>query len=175
MANVTDSEQTWIMDLQRDPRRDFLEQVGEVMAALLTELRKFPPEGNPSLSEFPHGSCSVTSWVIGSMLRDLGFGDWTLVSGMEDAEENLWNFPQSHVWLELRENEITHFSLDATAGQFSEWKNGPFAAKGESTLALRFSCKIGETLISQPEGWHSDEYHARPLEYVRRSIFGSDI
>lgn len=159
--------------LQRDPERDFAGQASEVMIAALAALRTFPAEGNYWLRHFPRESCELASWVVGSMLLELGYGDWTLVAGLIDSDEGLTLRSGGHAWLELRvESEIV-FSLDATANQFSEWAIEPFVVAGRSPLARFFTLNRRQNLISQPLEWHLDRFHMPPLTHVRNAFDSS--
>lgn len=162
------------MSLQHDPKRDFAEQVSEVMTASIAALRAYPSEGNYWLLYFPRESCELASWVVGSMLLELGFGDWTLVSGMIDSEDGLTHRSGSHVWLELREEGEVAFSLDATADQFPEWAAAPFVLAGLSPLAQFFTMSRRQNLISQPLEWHLDKFHAPPLAHVRGLVLACE-
>ncbi len=155
------------MTLQFDPNEDFAEQVRAVMTATLDALRDCPSEGNYWLLHFPRESCELASWVLGSMLLELEYGDWTLVSGMIDSEGGYTDRRGSHVWLELRQGDEVLFSVDATADQFPEWASHPFVASGASSLARYFRDSRRWNLISQPLEWHLDKFHQPPLEYVR--------
>lgn len=138
------------------------------MHAVLEALRTFPSEDNPCLRDFPRGSCSVASFVIGSVFRERGLGDWTLVAG-EGADEATGDY-RTHVWLELRENGETLFTLDATAHQFPQWASGPLVVRGESPLARYFAVRRDEAPVSRPFERMGDAHHLRPLEYVRRKL-----
>ncbi|WP_159068815.1 hypothetical protein [Nocardiopsis alba] len=158
------------MDLRRDMHRDICEQTFDVMTSVLSKLRTFPAEDNYWLRDFPRGSCSVASWAVGSILRELGFGDWTLISGAADQMEDAQGWSPTHVWLELREDGRTLFSLDATADQFPQWESEPFVVEGESPLGQHFFLSRQETLVSQPWERMRDPLHTLPLEHVRRSL-----
>lgn len=158
------------MSLYRNPTRDFTEQVSEVMAAAIAALRGYPSEGNYWLLHFPRESCELASWVVGSLLLELGFGDWTLVSGTIDSEQGLTHRSGSHVWLELRSDDEVAFSADATADQFPEWAGQPFVVHGPSPLARFFTMDRRQNLISEPLEWHLDRFHAPPLAHVRDSV-----
>jgi len=80
-----------------------------------------------SLENFPIGSCSDASTLLGTYLKDNGFGDFHLVKGRRGEGAGL----ETHFWLE-KENLI----VDITADQFdgikediiitstdSEWHN----------------------------------------------------
>lgn len=76
--------------LRRDLDCDFEEQIIEVMHEVIGALREYDGRAeNYWLKNFPHGSCNVTSWVIGSLLLELGYedyGQWFLVSRWSDRK-----------------------------------------------------------------------------------------
>lgn len=158
------------MDLNRDPHGEFTVQVMNLANLSVQALRRYPAEGNYWLANFPQESCEVTSWVVGSILRDHGYGDWTIVSGMTSPDQSPKAPHRRHVWLELRNGRVIQYSLDLTAQQFPELATEPLFTPGHSPIAHNFSLNRRHNPISRPRPWHLDRFHTPPLEFVREQL-----
>lgn len=158
---------------QYDPTAGFAEQVETLWRATIAALLTYPDrDQNYWLKSFPRESCELSAWVIGSMLLDYEYGDWTLVCGSIDTDKSTSRRTGAHAWLELRDQGQVCFSLDATADQFPEWCTEPFLVEGASLLTHHFTDNYRASLISEPLEWHRDRFHLPPLEFVRASIRG---
>lgn len=164
------------MSLQRNLERDYAEQINEVMHATIAALQGYDAAGNIWLRDFPRGSCNVTSWLLGTILLELGYetyGQWVLVSRLTDREQDLI-YDVSHVWLELRDRDRAIYSVDPTAHQFPEWAPEPFVVEGESPLAQYFASKVSEKLVRHTHSRETDQLFLQPLAHVRARILASE-
>ena len=153
-----------------DSRLDFESQVEVVWHSAVDSLLQFPQRSeNGFLMQFPGGSCELASWVIGQLLLQLGFGDWTLVFGANDTDvrpELGWG---GHEWLEYTAGDGQHYTLDATAHQF-EWIPAPFFIRGPSPLRAIYTTSRREHLSSEMPAWFKHDLFARPLAHVRAQL-----
>lgn len=155
-----------------DPALDFEEQVTGVWKAAVECLLRFPErEQNFWLQQFPVGSCELTSWIIGRLLLQLGFGDWTLYFGMVDTDaypERGWG---GHQWLELRRANGDFYSLDPTPHQFRDGPE-PFLIRGESPLKAIYRTSLRVHPSSEVQTWYSQDLFALPLVFVFSELLG---
>lgn len=63
----------------------------------------------PGLRNFPTGACGDSSRLLAQYFRELGLGDWTIVTAWRNERS------ESHAWL-IRDG----WSVDVTADQFRE-------------------------------------------------------
>jgi hypothetical protein len=157
-----------------DPNHSFAAQVEGVWHAVAEKLQEFPDRAtNAWLKDFPNGSCEITSWVLGRVLLELGFGDWTLVYGWVDSEQ----YPDiplgGHEWLEYTHHDGVLYSLDATANQF-RWAGPAFLIEGVSPLKKVFSTSTRQHLSSENQHWYEHDLMALPLAYVERELLNEE-
>lgn len=71
--------------------------LGDELAVFLDALDRTLPQvvrsGLEGASVWPHGMCSVASWIAGDFLRENGLGEWILVNARNDRGG-------AHDWLE---------------------------------------------------------------------------
>ncbi len=79
-----------------------------------TAIESSNPSARPiGLREFPFGSCSDASFILGSYLKHLGYGEFKHICGQRGThEDNSWT---THAWLE--KNDLI---IDITCNQFEE-------------------------------------------------------
>jgi hypothetical protein len=89
------------------------------------------------LREFPYGSCSDASFLLGSYLRHLGYGEFKHISGRRGKhEDNSWT---THAWLEK-----DGLAIDITCSQFDEVSED-IIISDSSNWHLSFSRDSSET------------------------------
>jgi hypothetical protein len=89
------------------------------------------------LREFPYGSCSDASFLLGSYLKHLGYGEFKHISGRRGKhEDNSWT---THAWLE-KDGLI----IDITCSQFDEVSEEVIVSDS-SNWHLTFSRDSSET------------------------------
>lgn len=120
--------------IQYDPSKDFAGQVESLAWQVDVAIFELPGRAtNYWLKDYPTDSCSNVSYIMGHVLAEYGFGDWTWVEGSNEAS-------YGHTWLELREYGAAEplWSLDSTAHQFAGFER-PFLVRGPSPLAETYS------------------------------------
>ena len=88
-----------------------------------------PQERPIGLKAFPQGACSDASFLLGSYLTRLGYGQFIVVSGERGTViDNTWT---THAW--LKQNELI---IDITCSQFEE--------------------VVDKVVVSRASNWHSN-------------------
>ena len=135
-------------------------------------IREWPNRStNFWLNDFPHGSCEVTSWIIGQILLDYGFGDWTLVYGMIDTDQRPDMSWGGHEWLEFTDEEGRYFAIDATWNQFP-WGAEPILMTVTPPAAELYTTNMRRHLASAKLQWFEHDVYTSPLAYVRQALRG---
>lgn len=113
-----------------DPR---LQGISDIATALRYAILSTPRPKRPiGLLEFPLGSCGDTVLLLGTLLSEAGFGEFSYVSvGREDIEKKAW---QTHAWIEQ-----DSLIIDITADQFPEKMNDAVIVTKESPWHAGFS------------------------------------
>lgn len=136
-----------------DPGKEFAAQVVELARSVELAVLALPDRAeNYWLSQFPKEACSNMSFILGHLLLENGYGDWTYV---EASSEDAF----FHAWLELRdEGGVVEWVLDATAHQFKEFSE-PFLYKGLSPLRVIYFNGTEQHLTSAlPDIFHRPEF-----------------
>lgn len=121
-------------DAQRLARIETLLQ--KFRSAAQEEQIKLAPEKYPWFWNFPHGSCTAASFILGTLLKELEpEKDWHLVNGTEGGVFG-------HDW--LNDGKI---AVDATADQFAGY--APYVGISPPPLASKFHHKLQRYELSE--------------------------
>jgi hypothetical protein len=106
------------------------ENVEQLMFDFIAAVRKIAWESPLGImNTFPRNCCTVSSFVLGHLLQNRGFGTWHIVNGSAGVTKN-------HDWLESSEGLL----VDATPHQFN-FGIEPFVTMGSSPLEGLFPRK----------------------------------
>ncbi|QHC58915.1 hypothetical protein [Rathayibacter sp. VKM Ac-2760] len=148
-----------------DDRGDFLAQAHEVTRAIVAEFDELPDESWVGLLRtFPENGCESASWVVGSILAELGFGDWVMVGRSDPAGSG------RHVWLEQRDAAGgVRYTVDASIHQFdgfTELQTG----RGALAAHARWPGREWETPIRTSARRYAHPVYAGPLAWTRERL-----
>ena len=117
-------------------------------AAEVSELiLRYPErESNPWLKNYPHGSCSVSSYAIGRLLLERHGELWLLKSGGTSS--------RSHTWLIRYNTPDRPAAIDATLHQFKDIATEPFIGPGLSPAEKHFPSGSTVHVGLANEYWH---------------------
>ena len=126
--------------------RDLRAVVEEVETVLL----RYPDRAdNPWLKDYPHGSCSVTSYLVSQVLLSRTGEVWHL--------RWCFNSTATHTWLSRKDEVASVLTIDATVHQFESLASEPFVGLGESpVVAAYFAGQYIYDVAADavPEWWH---------------------
>lgn len=120
-------------------------------AAEVSELiLRYPErESNPWLKNYPHGSCSVSSYAIGRLLLERHGELWLLKSGSSSFG--------SHTWLVRYNTPDRPAAIDATLHQFKDIATEPFIGLGLSPAEEHFPSRSPVHVGLANNCWHHRE------------------
>lgn len=105
------------------------------------------------LDGYPVNCCSIASFHLGHLLRDRGYGEWSMINGYKDE------MGRRHDWLESIELDLV---VDATPHQFPALGfTEPFVLAGRSPLEEHFPRQGDPIELAR---WN--DYHQRAYELV---------
>lgn len=148
-----------------DPDPDLLVRVDEVVRAVVTAFGELPDEEWAGrLRAFPVDGCEHSSWILGSLLAELGLGDWTMVGRSDGADT------ERHVWLELRDADGgVRLTVDVSLHQFEGFSE-PQSGRGPLAAHERWPRPQWESRIDRREPRYGHPVYAVPLAWTRERL-----
>jgi hypothetical protein len=137
---------------------------------LVQLLNQFPSaSSNLWLKQFPIGSCSITSYAIGTVLHRRHDEDWILLSHSASKDQATGDqVPYTHTWLCLDPSGRGP-TVDATAHQFPQLAlTGPYVGNSATPYLARFAAPndhIQAVSVAHVEPWWHHGYTAEVYDW----------
>ncbi|SFS17467.1 hypothetical protein SAMN04487846_3565 [Microbacterium sp. cf046] len=139
-----------------------LERWREAVTEVTAQLRQYPGRSdNDWLRNFPHGSCSVTSYAVGRLLLERYGEQWLLVSRSGYGTS-------THTWLVRDAGEGQEAAIDATLHQFTDLAREPFIGWGASPADEYFPDFMGSPVYV---GLVDDSWHHGATDEIYEWLF----
>ena len=131
------------------------EQLGAIAFQVFGILSRIPISNRPfPMRDFPSGSCSDASILLGAVLTSHGFGEIHIVRAERGSpDDNSWT---SHAWLEVNGDLV-----DITCSQFSD-SPAEAIVDESSSFHQTFAVK-SRTMLTFPESWDREPSYLKDL------------